>query len=160
MLSFLSHNCCVFLPKLLCMCSQYKSIPDDICKPPHDELPFSLESIQYANTQLHVSPITEGKVIRVNEVDTIIIATRINIYSPDMFRFNVHLRGIQTPEIKNTRACDDINVLVYNKIVQLRNVSLEKHGKLNADVYVDNIHLNQWLIDKQYAVKKNDDSKE
>ena len=29
---------------------------------------------------------------------------------------------------------------------------MEKYGRLLADVYVDNIHVNQWMLDNKYAV--------
>ena len=34
----------------------------------------------------------------------------------------------------------------------VKNVSLEKYGRILADVYIEDIHLNQWLIDNGYAV--------
>ena len=29
---------------------------------------------------------------------------------------------------------------------------MEKYGRLLADVYLDELHLNQWLIENKYAV--------
>ena len=41
--------------------------------------------------------------------------------------------------------------LILHKQVRLENRSQEKYGRLLADVYVGDIHINQWLLDKGYA---------
>ena len=41
---------------------------------------------------------------------------------------------------------------VQKKKVVLKNVSLEKYGRLLADVYVDGIHVNAWMKQKGHAV--------
>ena len=33
------------------------------------------------------------------------------------------------------------------------NIETEKYGRILADVYIDNIHLNELLIKERYAVK-------
>ena len=43
--------------------------------------------------------------------------------------------------------------LIYGKIVILKNISMEKYGRILADVYLDDLHVNQDLLDKRYAVK-------
>jgi endonuclease YncB( thermonuclease family) len=112
----------------------------------------SFNTIQYLNTILTNSPITEGKVINVHDACTIIVATHINVYSPDIFRFNIRLRGIDICDINDRPTRDVIYGMVRDRIVQLKNVSLEKHGNMVADVYLDDIHLNQWLVDNKYAI--------
>ena len=42
---------------------------------------------------------------------------------------------------------------ILNKHVTLKNVATEKYGRVLADVYLDDLHLNQWLLDERYAVK-------
>ena len=39
-----------------------------------------------------------------------------------------------------------------NKVVELKNVSTEKYGRLLADVYIGEIHVNSWMIDNNYAI--------
>ena len=34
----------------------------------------------------------------------------------------------------------------------LKNISTEKYGRLLADVYLGDLHLNKWMLDKRYAV--------
>ena len=42
--------------------------------------------------------------------------------------------------------------LILNKIVTLKNVQTEKYGRILADVYIDNLHLNTYLLEKRLAV--------
>jgi endonuclease YncB( thermonuclease family) len=37
-------------------------------------------------------------------------------------------------------------------MVILKNVSIEKYGRLLADIYYDNIWLNDWMLKNNYAV--------
>ena len=122
----------------------------------------SLENVEYADTKIFIPPIHKGKVVKVYDADTITIANILSEYSPEVFRFNVRLLGIDTPEIKSKNATtktrgidarDTVKDMIFGKIVRLENISLEKYGRLLADVYIDDIHLNQWLIDNHYAVK-------
>jgi len=43
--------------------------------------------------------------------------------------------------------------LVLNKYVTLENIESEKYGRILADVYIENIHLNNLLLKEKYAVK-------
>jgi endonuclease YncB( thermonuclease family) len=36
--------------------------------------------------------------------------------------------------------------------VRLDKIKIEKYGRLLADVYIDNIHVNKWLLDNKYAI--------
>jgi len=123
---------------------------------------FTLSTIDYNDTQIFIPPITEGKVVKVYDADTITVANRIGNNANDIFRFSIRLRGIDSPEIKSKNAHtkakaqearDVVKEMVFGKIVRLENVSLEKYGRLLADVYIDDIHLNQWLLDNNYAVE-------
>jgi DnaJ-class molecular chaperone len=43
--------------------------------------------------------------------------------------------------------------LILNKTIFLKNVKNEKYGRILADVYVDKIHVNQYMIDKGLAIE-------
>jgi endonuclease YncB( thermonuclease family) len=43
--------------------------------------------------------------------------------------------------------------LVLNKIVTLKNIGTEKYGRILADVYLDDLHINKWMVEKQFAVE-------
>jgi endonuclease YncB( thermonuclease family) len=46
-----------------------------------------------------------------------------------------------------------LSQLILGKIVNLKNVETEKYGRLLAELYLEDIHLNQWMLYKRYAVK-------
>ena len=41
---------------------------------------------------------------------------------------------------------------ILHKYVVLKNVSTEKYGRLLADVYLGDLHLNKWMLDNRYAM--------
>jgi endonuclease YncB( thermonuclease family) len=109
-----------------------------------------------------IPPITTGYVIKVYDGDTITIACRLPFEASPLYKFSVRLNGIDTPEIKTknpeekARAQSSKNALsslCLNRMVSLENVSLEKYGRVLADVYCDGLHLNQYMIDNGHAVK-------
>ena len=50
------------------------------------------------------------------------------------------------------KARDSLSQLIMNKNVTLQNVKNEKYGRILADVYLDELHLNKWMIDQSFAV--------
>jgi endonuclease YncB( thermonuclease family) len=121
-----------------------------------------LQNIGYANTVPFVPPITLCKVIKVYDGDTITVAARLPNTETPIYRFQVRLNGIDTAEIKGgsvnetiiakqTRAA--LSELIFDKIVELRNCNIEKYGRILADVYLQDLHVNKWLIDNKYAVE-------
>lgn len=119
--------------------------------------PF-LDSITYADTKFFIPPIECGKVVQVYDGDTFTIATYV---FGEIYRFNVRLYGIDTPEIRTkdikmkTRAIqarDALRELIMNKIVELKNVEYEKYGRLMAHVYVNGINVNEWMIQNGHGI--------
>ena len=93
--------------------------------------------------------------------DTITIASKLPYKSSPLYRFSVRLNGIDCPEMKgkdeNEKECAQIakkemNDLIMNKMVTLKNVQTEKYGRILADVYIGDLHLNQHMIEKRLAV--------
>ena len=120
-----------------------------------------LSSVIYNDTVPFVPPIESGKVIKVYDGDTITIASKLPNTEGPIFRFQVRLNGIDTAEIKAKTihekeaaivAKDALSKMILNKIVTLKNVSTEKYGRILADVYFDNININNWMLDHKYAV--------
>ena len=121
-----------------------------------------LQNVQYHDTHAFVPPIHVGKVIKVYDGDTITIASKYP-GAPDspMYRFSVRLNGIDSAEIKGKTfaekeqailARDALSKMILNKIVVLKNLSTEKYGRLLADVYLEDLHLNAWMLEHKYAV--------
>ena len=120
-----------------------------------------MENIHWNDTIEFTYPITGGHVIKVYDGDTITIASKMPYENSPLFRFNVRLNGIDTPEIKSKnekekilakKARDSLSQLIMNKHVTLQNVKNEKYGRILADVYLGELHLNKWMIDQSFGV--------
>lgn len=120
-----------------------------------------LDAIEYKDTIPFIPKISSGKVIKVYDGDTITIASKMPYHDSPIFRFSVRLTGIDSPEMKTkfaaekalaTQSRDALSEKILGKRVILKNVSLEKYGRLLADVYLDDLNLNQWMLDNKYAV--------
>ena len=117
--------------------------------------------IDYKSTMKFVPPIYFGKVIKVYDGDTITIASKLPYNNSPIYRFAVRLNGIDSPEIKGKTSVekelakisrDKLNELIFGKIVVLKNTNTEKYGRILADIYFDDIHINQWMLDNNLAV--------
>jgi endonuclease YncB( thermonuclease family) len=117
--------------------------------------------IQYEDTIKFIPPIKSGVVIKVYDGDTITIASKLPFLDSPIYRFSVRLLGIDCPEIKgkddNECQCaqlakKELTDMIMNKVVRLENIQTEKYGRLLADVYLDNLHINKHMIDKRLAV--------
>lgn len=120
--------------------------------------------IKWEDTQEFTFPIKGGRVIKVYDADTITIASKLPYEESPLYRLSVRLNGIDTPEMKGKDvsaeekeaaklARDYVYNLVFNKFVRLENIESEKYGRILADVYIGDIHLNELLIKERYAVK-------
>lgn len=120
--------------------------------------------IKWEDTVEFTFPIVGGRVIKVYDADTITIASKLPYDQSPMYRLSVRLNGIDTPEIKGKGISDEekesakmardyVAGLVLNKVVRLENIQSEKYGRILADVYIGDIHLNELLIKERYAVK-------
>ena len=121
-----------------------------------------MQNITWDDTIEFTYPITSGHVIKVYDGDTITIASKMPYENSPLFRFSVRLNGIDTPEIKSKdenekalakKARDALSQLILNKNVTLINVKNEKYGRILADVFLDSLHLNKWMIEQQFAVE-------
>lgn len=117
--------------------------------------------IEWVDTIPFVPPIDSGHVIKVHDGDTITIASCLPYKGSTLYRFPVRLKGIDTPEItsKDTEEKLAANIskkalkdLIIYKIVKLKNIETEKYGRILADVYLDNLNLNMWMLDNHYAI--------
>jgi micrococcal nuclease len=118
--------------------------------------------IKWEETTAFTPPITGGQVIKVYDGDSITIAGYLPMYNSPLFRFSVRLNGIDTAEIKGKNedekaaakeARDALSKLILHKEIVLKNVGTEKYGRVLADVYLDDLCINDWLISEHYAVK-------
>lgn len=124
--------------------------------------------IKMEDTVEFTFPIKGGRVIKCYDADTITIASKLPYDESPLYRLSVRLNGIDAPEIKGKcveekevakQARDFVSNLVLNKYVRLENVESEKYGRILADVYIGDVHLNEILIKERYAVKYDGGSK-
>ena len=120
--------------------------------------------IKWEDTVEFTFPITGGRVIKVYDADTITIATKLPFIDSPLYRLSVRLNGIDAPEIKGKDVSDEenkaailardvVSKMILYKDVVLKNIQSEKYGRVLADVYIDNINLNEYLVTHRYAVK-------
>jgi len=119
------------------------------------------EVIEWKDTIRFIAPVTKCQVIKVYDGDTITVAAKMPYKDSPMYRFSVRLNGIDCPEIKGKteeekiaakKAQQALEELILHKMVILKNVDTEKYGRLLADVYLQDLHLNQYMLDNKYAV--------
>lgn len=143
--------------KLFCQCMTSHTVDID-----------DLSNTTYANTIPFAPPITRGKVIKVNDGDTITIAAKLPYPDSPIYRISVKLNGVDTPEIKgHTRKetvlakhiRDTLHNKIMDKIVELKNTNPEKYGRLLADVYLDGVCINDWMIEQQFAILRKEETK-
>jgi endonuclease YncB( thermonuclease family) len=123
-----------------------------------------MENILYKDTIPFIPPITGGKVIKVYDGDTITIASKLPYENSLIYRFSVRIKGIDCPEIR-THNLDEKEIALIaknfvqdkclNKIVELKNLSTEKYGRILADVFVEDINIGNELIKNKLSVPYN-----
>jgi len=134
-----------------------------LCVKKNKDYKIDGEDITLEDTTNFTFPITEGRVIKVYDGDTITIASKLPYKLSPLYKFSVRLNGIDTPEMKGKDVTDDekkaanevkefISNLLLNKHIRLENVQSEKYGRILADVYINNIHVNELLLKERYAV--------
>ena len=78
-----------------------------------------------------------------------------------LYKFSVRLNGIDCPEIKgesdDEKQCaqlakKELEGLILNKQITMKNLATEKYGRILADVYLGDLHLNKHMLDKRLAV--------
>jgi len=110
---------------------------------------MSFDNATWENTEEFVPPL-EGsyKVIKVYDGDTITIAAKLpwanDVLHNKIYRFSVRLLGIDTPEMRSSdpdekKIAHIIQSIIEKKIlgtyVRLTDISIEKYGRLLANIY-------------------------
>ena len=119
--------------------------------------------VKWEDTVPFTFPIKGGQVIKVYDADTITIAAKLPHDGSPIYRLSVRLNGIDSPEIKGKGISDDektaaknardfVSNMILDKYVRLENINSEKYGRILADVYYGDVHLNDLLLKERYAV--------
>tara|TARA_B100000524_G_scaffold30010_1_gene14913 strand:+ start:5873 stop:6370 length:498 start_codon:yes stop_codon:yes gene_type:complete len=112
---------------------------------------------------VYIPAFQDIKVIKVYDGDTITISAKVqgDPLGPTYYKWSVRFRGIDTPEIKGKTqdekqaaiiARDALSNKILNKKILLKDVKYDKYGRLLADVYLDKLCLNKWMLDNKYGV--------
>ena len=119
-------------------------------------------NINMTEVKPFIPPISSGFVVKVYDGDTITIISKLPYKDSALYKFSVRLNGIDCPEIKGETlkekqcaqlARDELSKLILNKHVVLKDLKTEKYGRILAEVYLDDLHLNQYMLDMNLAVK-------
>jgi endonuclease YncB( thermonuclease family) len=102
-----------------------------------------------------------AKIVHVYDGDTVhAVFTLPN--SSSIYKYKLRLAHIDTPELrsKNTKEIKKANEakkvvedMILNKIVYLELEGEDKYGRILANIYINNINLNQYLIENKYAYR-------
>ncbi len=116
----------------------------------------------YKNIPKFMPDFTVAKVIKVYDGDTITVAARCN---ERLYKWSVRLYGIDTPELRTDSAREKelgyaARDILKEKIMPNGNGEMirvfirgyDKYGRVLADIYHKNVHINMWMINRGYAV--------
>jgi len=123
------------------------------------------DNIQEDNSSIFIPPIKYGKVTKVHSGDSFTIITQIPFFheiieTASIYHFNIYLDAVSAPKIISIinddpakLSKDALKKLIYGNIVELCDISIDKYGKLYANVFIDNIHINDWLLKNNFVIK-------
>lgn len=132
--------------------------PDQIPAISSDQILIENDQNLINNLTHYIPKITQGKVIKVYDGDTFTVMAFLH---DNYYKFHIRLSGIDCPEIKTqnqtehkyaTHVRNQLHQLIHNKTIKLNYTKLDKYGRILANAYLDNLHINQWLLDNKFAV--------
>ena len=124
----------------------------------HPSIPTNIDPKALPN---FIPPITEGRVIKCYDGDTITIAAFLPYKASPLYKFSVRLAGIDCPELRTKdanekliaiKARDALIEKILGKMVYLENLSTEKYGRVLADVIFEGSSCSQMLLEYRLAV--------
>jgi micrococcal nuclease len=127
-----------------------------------DESTISIDDATFKNVDYYVPKITRGRVIKVYDGDTITVASHIPECNKKTYKFSIRLRGIDSPEIRSSSVFEKQNAMlsrdslhekIHNKYIDIKNVTTEKYGRLLADIYINGVNINEWMVENKLAVR-------
>ena len=121
------------------------------------------KNLEFKDLKHFYPDIKRGRVIKVYDGDSITIAARVpKLKGRTIYKFNIRLNRIDTPEIKsknNTekayglRIRDYLNERIMNKMVNVKIINTDKYGRYLAEIYYKKENINTWLLNKHYAIE-------
>ena len=121
---------------------------------------MELDQAMLSDCSIYIPPVNICKVVKVYDGDTITIATKL--FTENIYKFNVRLRGIDCPEIRSNDNSEkkaarivqsELYKYIIHQMVKLSDVDYDKYGRLLANVSFNDTDLSTWLLSKHFAVK-------
>lgn len=114
-----------------------------------------------------INEIKEAKVVSVYDGDTIKVVFPL---ADKLYKWNCRLEHVDTPELRTKNenekkygyiVRDKLREKILNKVVNIKCNDFDKYGRLLVEILQDDdITVNQWLIDNNYAFKYDGGTKE
>ena len=112
---------------------------------------------------MFVPPIYSGKVLKIYTGDTFVLATKILFLEEiaQMYQFTIHLDSVTAPidKVPGGTAKEALIQKIEHQVVQLRDISTDRHGKIYAKVFLAEENVNEWLLKNNYVTKSQNGKK-
>jgi len=105
--------------------------------------------------------VCQGKVVDVYDGDTVKIVFPLTDKEPErLYRWNCRLINVDTPEIRTRnlkekeygkQVRDRLREKILNNIVDVHCKDFDKYGRLLVEIFYENVSINKWLIENNYA---------
>ena len=125
-------------------------------------------TVEYASTIKFIPPIEKAHVIKVYDGDTFTIAAKLPWNRQQFYRFSVRIKGIDCPEMKTSNknekkvallAQQFVSNLILQKIIQLKDITYDKYGRLCAHAFIGETNIGDALLSKHLAIPYNGGTK-
>ena len=122
------------------------------------ELDMECNNIKEEDIEMFVPPIKFGKVIKINTESITIVSKLVFLkdgnLNSSLNKFFVHLEGINMLKlIQGKEKCSTVlKRMILNRVIEVRNLNMN-NSKLYAQIYMDNININDYLVDNKYTIK-------
>jgi hypothetical protein len=110
-----------------------------------------LKTVEYGETVNFIPDISKGKVLKVYDWNTVVIASILNSEmstNPTIYRFSIALFDIVPPtdDGEKQKMASLLSARILGKIVDIRNIRMEKRGRIVSDIFCDGEDVNKWLL--------------
>ena len=126
-----------------------------------------LKRVEYNDASEYVPEISRGKVVKVHSDCTISIAASFDndvSMPPTIYRFSIWLFDRNMQELTSNSVSDQnsaeimkniLSARIFGKMVDIKNITMENHGRIVADVFCENEYINKWIMDSIDLIKLN-----
>jgi len=126
-----------------------------------------LKRVEYNDASEYVPEISRGKVVKVHSDCTISIAASFDndvSMPPTIYRFSIWLFDRNMQELTSNSVSDRnsaeimkniLSARIFGKMVDIKNITMENHGRIVADVFCENEYINKWIMDSIDLIKLN-----